>query len=421
MTAVVSRLLILVLLLVCGPGLALARAQDAAGPPPPAAALRVFLDCPRCDDDYVRQNVGFVDYVRDRAVADVHVLVTAQDTGGGGLSWGLKFIGIGDLQGRDRLYDFTTDQTATRDDQRRAFARVFKIGLLAYLPDGQVLPDLDVTWKASSASAVTHDPWNYWVFRLSGNGFGNGQKRSRSLSSYGSVSASRTTDAWKVQLSTNGNLRTNTFDLEDQGRVTSRRGSWDVNALVVRSLGPKWSFGGTSAASHSSFSNIDRAVMVAPGIEYNFFPYSESSRRSLAIQYTLGVVHNAYVDRTILGRTEDTFARQGLKASLGLRQPWGSLNVASRFSQQLNDLARFRESISGDCDIRLFKGFSFNIYTEYEKISDLISLRQDTASDTAVLLGTQQLETSYGYFISFGLSYSFGSIFNSIVNPRFTF
>lgn len=399
----------------------MAHAQDAAAPAPSSPTLKVFLDCQRCDDEYVRQNVGFVDYVRDRAVADLHVLVTTQETGGGGLSWTVKLIGLGGLQGRDRTYDFTTDQTATPDDQRKAFARVFKIGLVAYLPDGKVSPDLDVTWTASTTSPATHDPWNHWVFRLSGNGFGNGEMRSRSLSSYGSISANRTTDAWKVQLSTNGNLRTNTFELEDQGRVTSRTRSWDLNALVVKSLGPKWSIGGTSALSHSSFSNIDRAVMAAPGIEYNFFPYSQSSRRSLAVQYTLGVVHNAYVERTILDRTADTFARQGVKASLGLRQPWGSLNVVSNFSQQLDDLSRFRESLSGDCDIRLFKGFSFNIYTQYEKIGDLISLRQVTASDTAVLLGTQQLETSYGYFISFGLSYSFGSIFNSIVNPRFTF
>src|SRR5262245_40995300 len=62
--------------------------------PAPAAApaattdlIRVFLDCDRCDDEYMRQNVGFVDYVRDRESADFHVLVTTQPTGGGGTSW----------------------------------------------------------------------------------------------------------------------------------------------------------------------------------------------------------------------------------------------------------------------------------------------------------------------------------------------
>ena len=33
-------------------------------------ALKVFLDCTQCDTEYQRQNVTFVDYVRDRALAD---------------------------------------------------------------------------------------------------------------------------------------------------------------------------------------------------------------------------------------------------------------------------------------------------------------------------------------------------------------
>ncbi|MBA2671194.1 MAG: hypothetical protein H0U67_12545, partial [Gemmatimonadetes bacterium] len=47
-------------------------------------ALRIFLDCngPGCDFDFFRTEITFVDYVRDRADADVHVLVTTQGTGG---------------------------------------------------------------------------------------------------------------------------------------------------------------------------------------------------------------------------------------------------------------------------------------------------------------------------------------------------
>ena len=50
--------------------------QDAADGP---AGLRVFLDCGRdCDRDYLRREITFIDYVRDRRDAQVHVLVTSQ-------------------------------------------------------------------------------------------------------------------------------------------------------------------------------------------------------------------------------------------------------------------------------------------------------------------------------------------------------
>jgi len=50
-----------------------------------ADALRVFLDCDRgCDFDYLRQEITFVNYVRDRRDAQVHVLITRERTAAGG-------------------------------------------------------------------------------------------------------------------------------------------------------------------------------------------------------------------------------------------------------------------------------------------------------------------------------------------------
>ena len=34
----------------------------------------MFLDCPFCDEQYIRTEITFVNYVRDRTDADVHVL-----------------------------------------------------------------------------------------------------------------------------------------------------------------------------------------------------------------------------------------------------------------------------------------------------------------------------------------------------------
>ena len=60
-----------------------ARAQT---PGPLDRELRVYFDCPNttCDEDFLIQQIPWVDFVRDRAVADVHVLVNDESTGGGG-------------------------------------------------------------------------------------------------------------------------------------------------------------------------------------------------------------------------------------------------------------------------------------------------------------------------------------------------
>jgi hypothetical protein len=393
----------------------------AAGGPPPA--LRVFLDCNSCDEEYLRQNVQFIDYVRDRAVADLHVLVTTQDTGGGGASWIVKFIGLGRFQGQDRTLTFSTPSTATGDDRRKEFARVFKLGLVAYAADTPAGSKLDVTYSGTGSTETkpARDPWNYWVFRINTNGDLNGEKSSTSRSYSMSISANRVTGRWKINIGAYGNNRTNDFDIDETTTIKSRTNSWEYNGLAVKSLGPKWSAGITAGASHSSFSNTDLQFSMAPGIEYDFFPYSESSRRSLAIRYTAGPVNYEYAELTVFDKLHETIPKHYLNIALGLRQPWGSLNVYSNFSQQLNHMDRYRASIFGNTDVRIFKGFSFNMFAQYDRILDQISLRKGAASEAEVLLRLQQLQTNYSYFMFFGVSYSFGSIFNSVVNPRFTF
>ena len=410
-----------------------AAAQD---PPPPVTApapaqpqagttdlVRVFLDCQfECDTEYLRQNVEFVDYVRDRTVADVHVLVTTQGTGGGGRAWTLKFIGLGRFAGQDRTLTFSTPQTATSDEQRKAFARVFRLGLAGYAATTSAAPNLDVTFakpEQQAQATSADDPWNFWVFRVNANGDMDGEQARKSHALSVSFSASRTTEQWKVNVS--GSRRTNksTFELEDEPTIVSRTHSWSLSTLIVRSLGPKWSFGIKSGASHSSFSNTDRSLNVAPGIEFDFFPYSESSRRSLTVQYTVGATYYDYRDVTIYDRLSETVPEHGVTVSLGLREPWGSVSAFANFKQHLNNLDRYRSGVFGSTDVRLFKGFSVNFFAQYDKIKDQIGLPKGVISTEEVLLRLRQLETNYSYFMGFGVSYSFGSIFNSVVNPRF--
>jgi hypothetical protein len=400
-------------------------AQNVAAPtkaaPPPR--LRVFLDCQyECDTEYLRQTIEFIDYVRDRAASDVHVLVTTQGTGGGGMAWTLKFIGQEFFLDHDHTLNFNTSQTASDDDRRKELARIFRVGLVSYAAETSVAPELDVSFRSPSASdrpKPTNDRWNFWVFRLGVNGNLSGEESSNNRSYRFNFSGSRTTEQWKINISTFSNSNRSTFKVSDDLTIKSDNNGWNFNTLVVKSLGPKWSVGSRSSVSHSSFSNTDRSINVAPAIEYDFFPYSESTRRSLTLQYSVGPTVYEYRDPTIFDKLKETVPSHSLRSSIGIRAPWGSVSGSATVSQHLNHRDRYRVSLFGNTDIRLFKGFSFNIYSQYDKIADQIGLKKQEASTEEVLLRLQQLATGYSYFVDFGINYSFGSIFNSTVNPRF--
>jgi hypothetical protein len=413
-----ASLLLLVLRLLTGS----VYAQATATVRTPPARLRVFLDCQyECDVNYLKQNIDFIEYVRDRNTADLHVLVTTQETGGGGMAWTLKFIGLEYFQEQDHSLNFTTPDSTTEDDRRKEFARVFKVGLVSYAAQTTVAPNLEVSFKPSPETVMkpVKDSWDYWVFRFGAGGNLNGEKTSNNHSYRVNFSSSRTTEQWKINVSLYGNTNNSTFNVSDDLTVKSSTNSWNVSSLVVKSLGPKWSYGARTSINHSSFSNMDRSVGAFPAFEFDFFPYSESTRRSLTVQYSVGATTYKYRELTIYDKLEETVPSHSVNTSLGLRAPWGSLGGTANISQHLNHRDRYRISLSGNTDIRLFKGFSFNIYTQYDKIGDQIGLRKEDATTEEVLLRIRQRATGYSYYMNFGFSYSFGSIFNSTVNPRF--
>jgi hypothetical protein len=387
-----------------------------------APVLRVYLDCDRCDTDFVTTNVTFVDYVRDRQEADLHILVTTQATGGGGTEWTIKLIGANRYAGHDRTLAFDTPQTATSDERRKEFVRVLKIGLVDYAAGTTAFPQLDVTWTAPAQAQQTppgKDPWHYWVFGVSGNGNFNGEESTKSRRLSASASANRTTNDWKINLRASVNDSHSTYTLEDNEKIRSSTSSWSGSLLAVKSLSDHWSLGGTAQVSHSSYSNQNHVIKLAPGIEYDWFPYSESTRRRLTFLYQIGDSAYDYAEETIFGKLHEQIPEHALSVQLSVRQPWGTLSGSTGFTQQINVPKRYRLSTYIEADVRLFKGFSFDVYAEYDRIRNQFYLPKGEASTEDVLLQIRQLATGYSFYSGIGLSYRFGSIFNNIVNPRF--
>lgn len=109
-----------------------------------------------------------------------------------------------------------------------------------------------------------------------------------------------------------------------------------------------------------------------------------------------------------------------LLVSLDQKQGWGSMHVALEGAQYLHDPKRYRADLFSDLDVRLFKGLSLNLFGSIAYVRDQIYLPAGGATPEEVLLRLRQLDTSYSYFGQVGLSYTFGSIYNNVVNPRFT-
>jgi len=403
------------------------------GPPPPPhtgrlalpGPVRVFIDCSGywdCDSAYFRTQITYVDHVRDREVADVHVLVTGQSTGSGGSEATLTFFGRGPFAGVDDTLTYASPPNAASDTVRAGLVKQLKLGLMRYVSHSPVGPDLQISLpkpvQPGPASPVK-DPWDYWVMRLSLHGNLGGESSSKRQSFSGGASASRTTDAWKIILSTGASYWETSYDFGDGTAFASiSRSSW-ANTLVVKSLGDHWSIGARASADASTYTNKKHALHLAPAIEYNVFPYRESTRRLLTGQYAVGITNIAYEETTLFDKDAETLPLHSFEVGLSARQPWGQVGASVEALQYLSKPDKYRVESWGSVNLKVGKGLSLNVGGGASWIRDQIYLPKGSAPRDQVLVRQRQLATSYDYSVYFGVSYTFGSIFNNIVNPRF--
>ncbi|HUQ48211.1 MAG TPA: hypothetical protein VM053_08220 [Gemmatimonadaceae bacterium] len=388
--------------------------------------LRVFLDCNAqgCDFDYFRTEIPYVDYVRDRTAASVHVLLSTQATGGGGREYTFNFIGLRDLAGVSDTLRYVSAQGSTSDDLRKGILRTLKLGLVRYLARTPAAERLQVSYAeapaGSQAKAVpTHDPWNYWVFRTRANGNFNGESSQRFANLSGSFSADRLTKEWKFNNSVRVSYSESKFTFSDGTGFSSYSRSNGLSHLAVKSLSDHWSVGERMSTSSSTYQNMRRSFRFAPAVEYNIFPYSQSTRKQLTIQYSAGINSFHYRDTTIFEKIHEVRPDEALSASISMTQPWGSMSGSIQGSNYLDDFTKRRLELFNSMNARLFKGFSFNLFGSLSLVRDQISIAKGGASEQEILLQRRQLATSYSYFVGIGLTYTFGSIFNNVVNPRF--
>jgi hypothetical protein len=352
----------------------------------------------------------------------VHILTTTQETGGGGREFTLAFIGLRKFEGRKNTLKFTTKPAETEDAIRKELARYYKIGLMPFVSQSNAVERIDVTYRKpeeKEKSKAVKDPWDHWTFRTSVQGYINGEKTYKYNYYYSSFSVNRVTDAWKFNVYFSMSHTRTDYDYGEALKYTDVQRSNYASGAVIKSLTPHWSLGLRASGSKSTYNNYDLAASFAPGIEYNVFPYSESTRKQFTFQYLVTASRYDYHEETIYLKTiENRFSEQ-LNVAYEVKQPWGTIRTSLYSSHFIDDMKKYNVQWDNSIDLRLFKGFSLNCYGYMTFLRDQISLPRRGASIEEILLRRRQLQTSYYYYMSVGLSYTFGSIYNNIVNPRF--
>jgi hypothetical protein len=389
--------------------------------------LSVYLDCRGCDSNFIRSEINFINFVRDQADSEIHLIITRQRTGSGGSQYNLSYIGQKELLSISNELLYNSYDSDTEEEERNGLVRYIKLGLVPYLTQKDILKDFDVNFTGSSTNVELQpntDKWNNWIFEVGANTWFSGEESRSNLNLNSRLRARRITDNWKVSFGYNHNYRRNVIrttddDTGDEVENVFNVESHNMFGTVAYALGDHWSVGSYFNGGSSTRENIDLRFGATPSVEYSFYPYREHARREVTLRYGVFTSFFDYTETTIFGEDAEVLARQELNFSMDYTKPWGEVEARVNGRTYLHDFSKNRLDANFEISMRIFRGFSVFFDTGYSVINDQLSLSAEGLSDEEAIANTRQQATSYEFRGSVGFEITFGSIYDNIVNTRF--
>ena len=381
-------------------------------------AIHVFLDVDRRYQEYIKTEIPFVNYVRDRKQAQVHIMMLRQRTGSRGMQHTITFTGLQEYAAVNDTLIYSSEPMDTEEVVRGGVTKAIKMGLMRYVSKTPLAQDIKISFGRNGKRKEVIDKWNYWVFTIDTDSRFDGEESKKRLSLEGSVSADRVTPHWKTSFSFRAEYEKENYETDD-GWLNSYTRSQDFRSLVVKSVSEHWSVGGYASARSSSYRNLDLSYNIAPAIEFNVFPYSESTYREFRFLYRIGHTGTWYLEETIYDKMHENLFNESLSTTYEIKEKWGSIETSLEGSHYFHDSAINQVELWCNIDVRLMEGLSLDLFGSVSQIRDQLSLPKEGATEEEILLNLKELETQYEYFVSVGLRYTFGSIYSNVVNPRF--
>jgi len=381
-------------------------------------ALNLFIDCRSCDMNYTRQEIPYVNYVRDTREAEVYLLVTNQPAGSGGQQYTLTYEGIGKFKGMNDTLTYTSNPDESNTQVRENKTNLMKMGLMRFVARTDVFNEVVISNNSEVEKVEVVDKWNNWVFELQTSPRFNAEESYNRLFFSNSVNISKITPDIKLEMELDMNNNRQKF-IEDGEETVYLRTERSADFLFVKSLTEHWSAGllwdlGASTNMNYKFNNE-----FMPSIEYDVFPYSEATHRQFRFLYSAGYQYSNYIDSTILNKTSEGLFKHELRMAYQVQKKWGSANISLTGSNYFHDMSKNKIELDGYMRLRIVKGLSLSVNGGVAYINDQLNLAKGDLSEAERLLRLKEQATNFSVQGGVSLTYTFGSIYNNIVNPRF--
>ena len=245
--------------------------------------IKAYLDC-RCDENYIKQETSFLEYVRDQDLADVEIFVRDVSNPAGSRAFEIKIDGNNEYQelsSSTTLNGYSNDTSSTL---RTKLVNKLKLALVPFLDKASYALKLDVGSDFND-SITNDDKWKNWVFELSGS-YNNDKEESRQTNQYEvQFEIDKLTEDWRIGAEITRRESNRKF-VSNDNEYSSTRKTTSFNGRVIRSISDHFSAGAFFGVFQNTYENIDLNRYIAPAVEYSFYPYRDVLSKEITLAYS---------------------------------------------------------------------------------------------------------------------------------------
>ena len=132
----------------------------------------LFIKCDRCDNNFLKNEINYVNHVREQGLADIQLFIYRNRNANNGNRYSLDFIGKNEFSEKELSLVLDTNPRLTQDEVRNALKKKIDIGLVYFLVESNISNRINISYDSiinnNESYESSSDKWKNWVFQSSG-------------------------------------------------------------------------------------------------------------------------------------------------------------------------------------------------------------------------------------------------------------
>lgn len=381
--------------------------------------LKIYIDHLPCNLDFIKTNITYVDYVTSSEVSDVHVVFYKSTMASLGMKYAVEFTGKNRYKKLTESLDFNIFSDDSENAIREKAKKILELGFAYFIAHTSSYKNLSINYKISENKTDKNvKSKEGWIFRINLNSNINGSSENLTLGAWNNINIKKVTKLKRTEIYLGLNYNENRLEIDNETMKYINKSYYGGFANIY-AINDHFSWGFFANAQQSSYENKRYGISASPTLEYNLFSYDESAFKQLRFKAQVEPVYYDYFEETIYQKTQEFLWRNKVSISYEFVKKWGSNETNLNASHYIHDISLNNFGLSNDTSINLFKGFNLNFRIHASRTHDQVYISGEGISNEDIYLNIKAIKTSYSYWINVGISYTFGSIYSNVVNPRF--